>query len=250
MVQGRHLWKMPVLGKLLRSWHRFRRWISRNEWGTAARSACRASEGTAAEPGIVLVQIDGFSQSQLERALRRGRMPFLRKLMAREHYRSAHALLRPAGHHAGRAGRAVLRRASRSCRRSAFASSETGKAVWMIDPEEAARVQQRLIRRRRSGLLEGGSSYSNIYTGGAAEPHFCASVMGWGDLLRNARPGAILLFALVNIAPLIRAFCCALVEVLIGAGRCDLRHRPRAACAARVPHDPRRAWPSECCCAI
>ena len=212
MMQGRHLWKAPVLGKLLRWWNRFRRWVSRNEWGPALLGLSRY-EGTASEPGIILVQIDGFSQTQLERALRRGRMPFLRKLMSREHYK-LHTMYSGLPATTPSVQGELFYGVRQIVPAFSFREQETGKAVWMIDPEEAARVQQRLIRRG-APLLEGGSSYSNIFTGGAAEPHFCASVMGWGDLFRDARPSAILLFGLVNIAPLFRAIFLCIVEVLL-----------------------------------
>ena len=140
-------------------------------------------------------------------------MPFLRRLIAREHYQvqtmySGLPATTPA------VQGELLYGVRQVVPAFSFREHETGKAVWMIDPEEAARVQQRLIRRG-AGLLDEGSSYSNIYTGSAAEAHFCASVMGWGDLWRNAKPGAIALFAPVNLAPLLRAFFLAMVEVLI-----------------------------------
>ena len=39
-----------------------------------------------------------------------------------------------------------------------------------------------------SALLAGGASYANIFTGGAAESHFCPSALGWGEVLRAANP--------------------------------------------------------------
>ena len=65
---------------------RWRRKWSRSEW--IARVLGPAEEGlSGAEPGLVLVQIDGFSRRELERALERGRMPFLRRLLRVERYR-------------------------------------------------------------------------------------------------------------------------------------------------------------------
>ncbi|HWL75124.1 MAG TPA: alkaline phosphatase family protein, partial [Burkholderiaceae bacterium] len=96
-----------------------------------------------------------------------------------------------------------------------FRDRETCQTVWMLDPDEAARVQRRLGSQGH-GLLEGGSAYSNIYTGGAKEPHFCASVMGWGDLLRGANPLAVAVFALSNIGSFIRSFSLAFLELFIG----------------------------------
>ena len=129
-----------------------------------------------------------------------------------------------------------------------FRDRETGKAVWMIDAEQAARVQQRLVRQG-SGLLDGGSSYSNIFTGGAAEAHFCASVMGWGDL--NAQRQALGDSAVYAGAH--RALAAGISAVPLGggdwAGRFDLGHPPRAARAAGIPYDHCRVWRWGCCCA-
>jgi endonuclease/exonuclease/phosphatase family metal-dependent hydrolase/glycosyltransferase involved in cell wall biosynthesis len=212
MVQGRHLWKMPVLGKLFRKVRDFRRWISRDEWAPKLLGLSH-SEGTAAEPGIVMVQIDGFPRTQLERALRRGRMPFLRKLLAREHYRLATFYSGIPATTPAVQGE-LFYGVKQIVPAFSFRDRETGKAAWMLDPEQAVRVQQRLVRQG-SGLLDGGSSYSNIYTGGAAEAHFCASVLGWGDFKRKAKPWAILLFTMVHIAPLVRAFLMGIWEVLL-----------------------------------
>src|SRR4051812_6695351 len=65
--------------------HRLRRRLSRSEW--AIRHLGReASQGTSEEPGLLLIQIDGFARSQLERAIAKGRMPFLKRLLKRNHY--------------------------------------------------------------------------------------------------------------------------------------------------------------------
>ena len=39
------------------------------------------------QPGLLLVQIDGFPRSELERAIAKGRLPFLRSLLKRQHYK-------------------------------------------------------------------------------------------------------------------------------------------------------------------
>jgi endonuclease/exonuclease/phosphatase family metal-dependent hydrolase len=212
MVQGRHLWKAPILGRLLHFYNRFRRWISRNEWAPKILGL-PMSEGTSAEPGLIIIQIDGFARSQLERALRRNRMPFLKRLLAREHFQ-IHSLYSGLPATTPSVQGELFYGVKQIVPAFSFRDHETGKAVWMIDPEVAARVQRRLSRRG-APLLEGGSSYSNIFTGGAAEPHFCASLMGWGEMLKNARWFAIFLFILVNLAPFIRAFFLAFVEVFI-----------------------------------
>src|SRR4051812_27301692 len=65
--------------------HRLRRRFSRSEW--AVRNlGLPASSGMAEEPGLLLIQIDGLAYSQLERAMHRGFMPFLRRLRRRDTY--------------------------------------------------------------------------------------------------------------------------------------------------------------------
>ncbi len=211
-VQGQYLWKAPILGHALRAWRRVRRRISRSEWGPRLLGL-PMSEGTATDPGIVLIQIDGFSRTQLERALRRGRMPFLRRLMARERYQLQTMYSGVPATTPSVQGE-LFYGVRQIVPSFSFRDRETGAVVWMIQDEQADRVQQRLTRRG-TPLLEGGSAYSNIYTGGAAEAHFCASVMGWGDLLQNSRLGAILLFSVVNVPSFIRMVVGGVIEVFV-----------------------------------
>jgi len=44
------------------------------------------SEGPANRPGLVMLQIDGLSLDQFNRALDKGELPFLKRLIKREHY--------------------------------------------------------------------------------------------------------------------------------------------------------------------
>ncbi|HEX2860437.1 MAG TPA: hypothetical protein VHN79_02310, partial [Lacunisphaera sp.] len=65
--------------------HRLRRRLSRSEWAIR-HLGLTPSEGTSEEPGILLIQIDGLARSQLEHAMARGRMPFLRRLLKSRTY--------------------------------------------------------------------------------------------------------------------------------------------------------------------
>src|SRR5450432_686565 len=64
----------------------FRRWkqrSSRSEWAIR-HIGLPPSQGTSETPGILLLQIDGFSRTQLEHAVAHGRMPYLARLLRRE----------------------------------------------------------------------------------------------------------------------------------------------------------------------
>ena len=87
-----------------------------------------------------MIQIDGHSRGQLERALSEGRMPHLRRLMESGGYR-LHSLY------------------------SARPSCTPASQAQLFSP------------------LAGGSSYSNLYAGGALRSSLCACQMGLGGIL-------------------------------------------------------------------
>ena len=67
-------------------WFRWaRRSLSRSHW-LARLLQLPVSTGSGVRPGLVMLQIDGLSQPELQRALARGEMPFLRRLLKKEHY--------------------------------------------------------------------------------------------------------------------------------------------------------------------
>ena len=208
----RILWRWPGLGSLLRAWRRLRRWVNRGELGIRLlRLSTR--EATANEPGLVMIQIDGLSHSQFQQALRHRRLPFLRRLITQGQYemQTMYSGL-PASTPAVQGELFYGVRGAVPC--FSFRDHQTGQLVRMFEPEHAARIQSRLDSPGR-GLLEGGSAYSNIYTGGAAEAHFCSSSLGWGNLLRYANPLAIGVFALWHIMSLLRIVALMGVELVL-----------------------------------
>src|SRR5512139_2388894 len=69
---------LAVLSRIEAAFRRLRRNLSRSVW-LARLLRLPVSEGPPTRPGLILIQIDGLSQPQLERALARGEMPFLRR---------------------------------------------------------------------------------------------------------------------------------------------------------------------------
>src|SRR5687767_706639 len=55
---------------------RVRQALSRSEWSLRLLRLPRSTSAET-EHGLVMIQIDGLSRAQLEKALRRGQMPFL-----------------------------------------------------------------------------------------------------------------------------------------------------------------------------
>jgi endonuclease/exonuclease/phosphatase family metal-dependent hydrolase len=203
--------RIPIIGSGLDKWRTVRRWTSRPEWGRRLLRSQVIPEDE--QDGLILIQIDGLSRKQLERALRAGRMPFLKRVLASEGYELV-------TQYSGlpsttSAVQAELFYGARGAVPShGFGDRATGQIVTMLNAEKAEKVEQR-ISRSNPGLLAGGSAYSNIYTGGASEPHFCASDMGWGDLFHGARLWRIAAFVLLNFGSLIRIAGLSLLQLLV-----------------------------------
>lgn len=68
---------------------RWRRRFSRSEW-IAKLLGLSTSGHQPHAPGLILIQIDGLAHPELLKALARGRMPFLKRLIRKEHYRLEH----------------------------------------------------------------------------------------------------------------------------------------------------------------
>src|ERR1043166_2732573 len=178
--------------------HRFRHRLSRSEWAIR-HLGLTPSEGTSEESGLLLIQIDGFGRVQLERALAAGRMPFLRRLLKREGY-ELHTFY-PGLPSTTPAVQAELYYGVRSAVPAfSFFDRALKKLGRMWDPEWA-KAREAECAKQAEGLLKGGSSWSNIYTGGASQEasHFCAASIGLGDMWRTGKIRNIFVFILLNL---------------------------------------------------
>ncbi|PTY05167.1 endonuclease [Opitutaceae bacterium EW11] len=194
--------------------HRLRQRLSRSEWAIR-HLGLTPSEGTSEHPGLLLIQIDGFSRTQLERAIERGHTPFLKKLLRREGY-ELHSFY-PGLPTTTPAVQAELYYGIRSAV-PAFGFFHRAKARLgaMYNPEWAKAFEAE-YRERAEGLLKGGSSWSNIYTGGAAqeESHFCAASIGFGDMWRSGKIRNVFLFTLLQFPAAVRIAGLVIVEAFM-----------------------------------
>lgn len=210
------------------SWiHRLRRRLSRSEWAIR-HLGLTPSTGTGEEPGLLLIQIDGLARGQLERALAAGRMPFLRRLQHRNGY-ELHTFY-PGLPSTTPAVQAELYYGVRSAVPAFSFFDRQLKAMGRMWDPEWAKAREAACAKQAEGLLKGGSSWSNIYTGGAGqdESHFCAASIGFGDMWRTGKIGNIFVFILLNLASAVRILGLLLVELgvaLADAVRAVLRGR-------------------------
>jgi endonuclease/exonuclease/phosphatase family metal-dependent hydrolase len=194
-----------------------RRRISRNEWIVRLFGLPRTA-GTETQPGLVLIQIDGLSRRQLERALSHGRMPFLRSLMKREGYRLETLYSGLPSSTPSFQGEFFYGVKS-AVPAFGYQHRETKQLMSLYAPSAAVAIQRRLSERG-VGLLSGGSCYLDLFTGGARESHFCPATLGWDSVLRSANPLNGALFLLLHGWSLVRVGALLAVEFALSVTDC------------------------------
>lgn len=165
------------------------------------------------EPGLVLIQIDGLARPQLEAAIANGRMPFMKKLLEQERYRLN--TLYPGMPSSTPAVQAEIFYGVKCAVPSfSFYDSKLQRVVRMYDPGAVQKIEDR-IKSRRKPLLAGGTAYSDVYTGGAAENHFCVSYLGFSSLFKKGYPLILLLVTPMYIYSLVRTGVLLMVESVL-----------------------------------
>ena len=164
-------------------------------------------------PGLVMIQIDGFSKSELEKALERNEMPFLKNLIKKEKYH-LHSFYPGLPSTTPAVQGELFYGVKQVVPSFFFFDRETQRVFRMFDGESVREIERRLARHGK-GLLEGGSSYSNIYNAGAREAHFCAGSLGWDKIWKDVNPLNFILILLTHFMAFARmTFLCLWETVL------------------------------------
>ncbi len=197
-----------------RKWHR---WFSRSEWLIRLLRLTKA-QGAASEPGLVLIQIDGLSRHQLEHAMAKGHLPFLSRLLREQAY-ELHSLYSGMPSSTPAMTAELLYGVKCAVPSFSFYSRPRRAIFRMFDPRSARQIDQQLLAQGPP-LLAGGSAYAGIYTGGAAETHFCACTMALDDLLRRRYPLRLFLLLLLSVYSLVRVGVLLAIEFLLALFDC------------------------------
>jgi hypothetical protein len=163
----------------------------------------------------VLIQIDGFSRLQLTKAFANKRMPFLKGLYQKEYYRLHTHYPRLPSSTPSVQGE-LFYGVQQVVPAFAFLDRGNGKIFRMYDSEAVLEIERRL-EKQGEGLLEGGSSYSNIYSGGAQESHFCAASLGWGTIWKDVNPINFVILILTQLPSAVRMIVLTVWEVMLGS---------------------------------
>lgn len=184
-------------------WSRLRRtlyrWYYQAKYLPFAAERRRRRDGDGAERlkrGFIVIQIDALAHEDLERALARGHMPHLQRLIEREGWQVRRF---PAGlPSATPAAQAAIFYGTKD-RIPAFRFYEKRDRRVIIG-SQAASMQYIRDRLPADGILTGGSSYVNLYDGGASRSVFTLSSRDRQPLFRKM--GGMRLALLLALHPI------------------------------------------------
>ncbi|MGI9456081.1 MAG: hypothetical protein ACR2NU_05930, partial [Aeoliella sp.] len=192
-------------------WTRMRRFVSRNEW-TVRLLGLPRDLSRPTKPGLVLIQIDGLSKHRLEKAIAKGKMPRLRRLLGEEGFR-LHTLYSGLPSSTPSVQGELFYGHRMAVPAFSFYHDELGRVVAMYEAVPSQEVEER-IRGREPGLLEGGSAYCDVFTGGAKDAHFCAPTAGWSEAWKTINPVRVVPAMLLHFSSFCRVLALLVVEFI------------------------------------
>jgi endonuclease/exonuclease/phosphatase family metal-dependent hydrolase len=196
---------------------RLRRYFSRSQLHIKLLGLSRA-EPSSDGRGLVLIQIDALSNVELKNALSGGRMPFLRNLIVAQGYELySHYSGMPCSTASVQAE--LFYGVKSGVPAFSFFDQQTNRVFTMFNPRDALEIEQRLEKQGKP-LLTDGSAYSDIYSGGAQEAHFCISNLGLGGILKNRYPVGFVILVTLHIYSLIRTGFLLIVETVLAVVDC------------------------------
>lgn len=191
---------------------RLRRLVSRNRWSASLLGLPRSVDSDHG-PGLVLIQIDGLGEGLLREAIDSGRMPFVAHLVRDEGYRT-NALYTGLPSSTPGFQAEFFYGARTAVPAFGFFDRSIRRHLSMNEPFSASIIEHRLLEKHK-GLLQGGSSWSNVFSGDASEAHFCAATAGLDTLLRTLHPLRLIGLVVWNLLSLVRIAWTMLVETVV-----------------------------------
>jgi endonuclease/exonuclease/phosphatase family metal-dependent hydrolase len=195
----------------------FRHWTSRSEWAIRLLGLTRSSTGPH-DRGLVLTQIDGLPRRQFDRAIAEGNLPFLKRLIDREKY-AAHSMYSGMPSNTPAVQAEIFYGVKTCVPAFCFLNRRTGRVFKMYDAKAAAEIEKGLASKGKP-LLKGGSSYSNVFTGGASEAHFCAAKLELKSFFGLMRPWMIPVMLVLYVDIFFRTMVLLAVEFVLAAVDC------------------------------
>ncbi len=200
-----------MLVRLSAAWDRLRRRLGRSHLTARLLDNLRPAEESG-RPGAVAIQIDGLGRSQLEAALRNGRMPFLRARI-----QSEETVLRTFYPGMPSTTPAVQSELFFGVRQAVpafgYVRRADGRPVRLMNPLDVDRLAADLARNGKEPLLAEGTAYGDILTGGSSEARYCTQTLELESFLRVVNPVKAILILLLHATTVLRLAGYLLVEI-------------------------------------
>jgi len=187
--------------------------VSRSEWGARhlRKKAYETVNHDVHAPGVLLIQIDGLGYDQLRRAFDNNKLPFLQRLIRRDHFvlrkfysglPSTTAAVQAELFYGVKGAVPAVNYYDRLDRREKN----------MLDAQDVDAFAAKL-EKNHQGLLKGGSSYSNIYSGGAREALFCIQTMNVESMFQDIPWRKVAWFCILYFVKIVRILGLSLIEI-------------------------------------
>ena len=184
--------------------------LNRTYW-VARLLGIQSPAGEAELPGLIVIQIDGLSRTQMERALEKGNLPYLARLIRQGHFTLERFFSGVPSTTPAVQGEICfgVRTAVPSFE---FLHRKTGRIFRMNEAGAAAEIERELTKQCSEPLLKGGRTYSNIYLGGAERSRYCSQDMAPEKFVKRLKPFKGLVLAIVYAPRILRMAGLALLE--------------------------------------
>jgi hypothetical protein len=190
----------------------FSKIVSRNKW--SMRLLGLPPHDVAEDgPGLVLIQIDGLSMTQFQKALQAGRLPFLEKQIrnGRWGYKPMYSGMPSATP----AFQGELFYGVKSCVPAfEFIDRKQKQRQVSFYPQTANRIGDRL-EKSGTPLLSGGHTYSTIFTGGAAQARYCSQTMTLESIASTVNPLKLVFLLILHTGKFMRILGVTIIEFFL-----------------------------------
>lgn len=195
-----------------------RRKLSRTHWA-ARLSGVPLPVGHADQPGLIMIQIDGLSRPQFEKALRQNRLPFIARSL-KKHRFHLHSFYSGVPSTTPSVQGELFYGVRAIVPAFQFLHRESGEVFRMYDAKASEVTERKLEEKGGKPLLDGGHSYSNIYRAGAAGSWYCSQDLSPAVMWRKSRPLKWLLLSVVYIVKILRMVSLAVIEFVLALADC------------------------------
>ncbi|MDR0306853.1 MAG: hypothetical protein LBI42_08450 [Chitinispirillales bacterium] len=165
------------------------------------------------EAGLLMIQIDGLSRRQLERALENGKMPFISSLIRQKNYSTGSFYSGLPSSTPGVQAE-LFYGVKNAVPAFGFMHRQSGE-VWTMLTAKASSWVQNKLKKQSNSILKGGSAYSDIYNESAAVSGFCSPDMSIRSYLRPFNPLGAVLLTIIHAPTIIRTACLLVIELVV-----------------------------------